>query len=89
LPILIFAAKVCPRTRAVRPTATVSNFLVSIDFEVETIAQEWRHLHAFGKYQGNTKQTNGSFTTKLLSKFNGKCIIGNGKFGKIFTLVLS
>jgi hypothetical protein len=30
----------------------VGKFLTSIGFETELIAQEWRHLHAFGKYQG-------------------------------------
>ena len=30
----------------------VKKFLVDLGFEVELIAQEWRHLHAFGKFKG-------------------------------------
>ena len=30
----------------------VKKYLVDLGFEIELIAQEWRHLHAFGKFQG-------------------------------------
>jgi hypothetical protein len=30
----------------------VKEFLVDLGFEIELIAQEWRHLHAFGKFKG-------------------------------------
>src|SRR5579872_151723 len=30
----------------------VTNFLEGLGFEVESIHQEWRHLHAFGKFEG-------------------------------------
>lgn len=40
-----------PKKRKIDPGA-VSKFLKDLGFAVEIIAQEWRHLHAFGKYQG-------------------------------------
>ena len=40
-----------PRKKIVDQEA-VGKFLVGIGFNVETIAQEWRHLHAFGLYMG-------------------------------------
>lgn len=30
----------------------VAEFLRNLDFEIESISQEWRHLHAFGKFEG-------------------------------------
>lgn len=31
---------------------TVGKFLNNLGFKIESISQEWRHLHAFGKYEG-------------------------------------
>lgn len=40
-----------PKRRNIDQVA-VTKLLKNLGFEIESIAQEWRHLHAFGKYQG-------------------------------------
>jgi len=40
-----------PKRRNIDQKA-VGKFLSNLGFEVESITQEWRHLHAFGKYKG-------------------------------------
>ncbi|TSC86243.1 MAG: hypothetical protein G01um10147_955 [Microgenomates group bacterium Gr01-1014_7] len=54
--------------RRVIDQETISQFLKSIGFKVESIAQEWRHLHAFGKYQNKDAVFKLASTQKTSSK---------------------